>query len=101
MELPQYERLGQDDLLRSPSGRYMLHYDDEGVAVIADTASDEVIWRAGEAGQPAAGWLLLGSGDAVQVEDPEEYKTIWRSAIAATGARKMTLTTTAISNCST
>jgi hypothetical protein len=69
-----------------------LHYDDEGVAVITDAGSGEITWRAGEEEQPAAGLLLLGSGGAVQVETPEEHKTIWRSAIAATGARELTLT---------
>jgi hypothetical protein len=91
-ELIQFNRLRPGKPLRSPSGRYMLHYDDEGVAVIADTASGEITWRAGEEEQPAAGLLLLGSGDAVQVETPEEHKTMWRSAIAATGARELTLT---------
>jgi Family of unknown function (DUF6461) len=91
-ELAQFSRLRPEEPLRSPSGRYLMHYDNEGVAVITDTASGEVTWRAGEEGRPAAGLLLLGCGDAVQVETPKEHQAIWRSAIAASGARELTLT---------
>lgn len=70
----------------------MLHYDEEGVAVVTDSASGEVTWRAGEEGQPAVGVLLLGGRGAVQVELPAEHVMIWRSAIAAAGARELTLT---------
>lgn len=91
-ELIQFNRLRQEDPLQAPFGRYLLHYDDEGVAVITDRASGEVTWRAGGEAQPVAGLLLLGNEGAVQVETPEERETIWRSAIAAPGARKLTLT---------
>jgi len=88
-ELSQLRPLRQDDPLRSPSGRYVLRYDAEGVAVVMDTATGESTWRAGEPGEPAAGVLLLGAGCAVQVQIPEG---VWTSAIAAKGARELILT---------
>ena len=45
-ELHQLKRLRPGEPLRSPSGRYMLHYDNEGVAVITDAGSGEITWRA-------------------------------------------------------
>ncbi|MFC9407849.1 hypothetical protein ACFRAA_23085 [[Kitasatospora] papulosa] len=62
-ELLQFNRLHEDEQMRSPSGRYVLHYDATGTAVITDTDREEVTWRAG-----AAGRLLLGNGGEVQVE---------------------------------
>lgn len=86
-ELPQLKRLYEDEQLRSPSGRYVLHYDATGTAVITDTERGEVTWRAG-----AAGRLLLGGGDEVQVEAGEEFETVWRSGFAAPGAQYLILT---------
>jgi hypothetical protein len=91
-ELIQFNRLREDDPLRSPSGLYALHYDADGVAVLTDLGTGEVRWRAGDDGRPAAGLLLLGNGDAVQVETPEEHRTVWCSRIAAPGARSLVVT---------
>ncbi|MEV6029029.1 Curculin domain-containing protein (mannose-binding) lectin [Streptomyces sp. NPDC052036] len=55
--------------------------------MITDTDRDEVSWRAG-----AAGRLLLGGGDEVQVEAGEDFETVWRSGFAAPGAQYLILT---------
>lgn len=92
-ELGQFTRLQEDDQLRSPSGRFVLHYDGNGVAVLTDTSTGETTWRAGEEGRPAVGNLLLGNRDEVQVERADgDRETIWRSGIAATGAQELILT---------
>ncbi|MGW7576428.1 DUF6461 domain-containing protein [Streptomyces sp. NPDC054765] len=92
-ELTQFGRLREDDPLRSPSGRFVLHYDGEGVAVLTDTRTGETTWRAGEEGRPAAGNLLLGNRDEVQVERVDgDRETIWWSGIAASGAQELILT---------
>lgn len=88
-ELIQFNRLHEGERLCSPSGRYVLRHDAAGVAVITDTARDEVTWRAGAAGQ-----LLLGHGDEVQVEAGEGFETVWRSGFAAPGARYLILSDT-------
>ncbi|WP_240965476.1 DUF6461 domain-containing protein [Streptomyces zingiberis] len=92
--LIQFERLREDEPLLSPSGRYKLCYDGEGVAIVLDTHTGGAVWRAGEEGRPVAGDLLLGDRDAVQVEAPGELRTVWRSPIAAEGARSLILTDT-------
>lgn len=86
-EIPQFSRLYADEQLRSPSGRFVLHYDTAGIAVIADTERDVVTWRAG-----AAGRLLLGDGGEVQVEAGDSHETIWCSGFAAPGAHVLILT---------
>ncbi|TXS08064.1 MULTISPECIES: Curculin domain-containing protein (mannose-binding) lectin [Streptomyces] len=86
-EIPQFSRLYADEQLRSPSGRFVLHYDTAGIAVIADTERDVVTWRAG-----AAGRLLLGDGGEVQVEAGDSHETIWYSGFAAPGAHVLILT---------
>ncbi|MFE4449294.1 DUF6461 domain-containing protein [Streptomyces sp. NPDC056796] len=86
-EIIQFNRLYADEQLRAPSGRFVLHYDAAGVAVITDTERDEVTWRAG-----AAGRLLLGDRGEVQVEAGENHDTVWRSGIAAPGAHVLILT---------
>ncbi|MEV4968258.1 MULTISPECIES: DUF6461 domain-containing protein [Streptomyces] len=87
-ELLQFNRLHEDEQMRSPSGRYVLHYDATGTAVITDTDREEVTWRAG-----AAGRLLLGNGGEVQVE-AETYETVWGSGFAAPGALHLILADT-------
>ncbi|WP_330321277.1 DUF6461 domain-containing protein [Streptomyces clavifer] len=86
-EVLQFNRLYAGEQLRSPSGRFVLHHDSAGIAVITDTEQDEVTWRAG-----AAGRLLLGDGDEVQVEAGDSHETVWRSGFAAPGARYLILT---------
>ncbi|MFJ3667061.1 DUF6461 domain-containing protein [Streptomyces sp. NPDC090106] len=86
-ELLQFNRLYEDERLCSPSGRYVLHYDDENVAVITDTERGEVTWRAG-----ATGRLLLGQRYEVQVEAWDSHETVWWSGFAAQGALHLILT---------
>ncbi|MBQ0854747.1 Curculin domain-containing protein (mannose-binding) lectin [Streptomyces sp. BH-SS-21] len=86
-ELFQFNRLHADEQLRSPSGRFVLHYDAAGIAVITDTERDEVTWRAGTVGR-----LLLGDRSEVQVEAWDSYETVWLSGFAAPGARHLILT---------
>jgi hypothetical protein len=86
-ELGQFERLGDRETVASPSGRFVLHYDAEGVAVVTDRRTGEIRWRADE-----KGWLLLGGDGAVQVEAPGDREVVWRSAIAAPGALVLVVT---------
>ncbi|MFE9303974.1 hypothetical protein [Streptomyces sp. NPDC006856] len=82
-----FERLYPDVQLTSPSERFVLRCDSEGIAVITDTDRDQVVWRAGATGQ-----LLLGHGYEVVVEGGEDDETVWRSGFAAPGAQYLTLT---------
>ncbi len=86
-ELPMFELLYPDVQLTSPSERFVLRCDSEGIAVITDTDRDQVVWRAGATGQ-----LLLGHGCEVVVEGGEDDETVWRSGFAAPGAQYLTLT---------
>ena len=89
-ELPQLRRLGDDESLTSPSGRFTLHYDAEGVAVVTDRSTGEVRWRAGDEDRPAAGRLVLDG--SVKVEAPGTYDVVWRSDIGVAGAHTLLLT---------
>ncbi|WP_208878988.1 DUF6461 domain-containing protein [Streptomyces armeniacus] len=89
-ELKPYERLSEDDPLRSPSGRCRLGYDSGGIAVVTVFRTGEVLWRAGDRARGAAGRLLLGDGGAVQVEDAAN-ETVWVSDIALPGAASLTV----------
>ncbi|GFN01958.1 hypothetical protein Smic_05140 [Streptomyces microflavus] len=86
-ELPMFERLYPDVQLTSPSERFVLRCDSEGIAVVTDTDRGQVVWRAG-----AAGRLLLGHGYEVVVEGGEDDDTVWRSGFAAPGAQYLILT---------
>ncbi|MFI5689986.1 DUF6461 domain-containing protein [Streptomyces sp. NPDC051636] len=89
--LRQFDRLRPDQPLSSPSGRYALHYDATGVAVVTDQATGETRWRAGDTGHPAAGWMLLGTSGALQVEQ-SGHGTVWVSDIASPEARLLVIT---------
>ncbi|MFB9839633.1 DUF6461 domain-containing protein [Actinoallomurus acaciae] len=92
-ELIQFNRLRDGESLTSPSGRFVLRYDADGVATVTDESVGEVRWRAGEPDRPVAGRLLLGIGGAVQVEAPDDgHELIWRSGYAAPEARSLVLT---------
>lgn len=93
-ELIQFERLGKDKSLTSPSGRFVLAYDADadGVAVVTDTGTGQVRWRAGDEGHPVVGRLLLGGDGSLQVEAPGEWEVVWRSDFAVPGARAFGLT---------
>ena len=90
-QLIQCNRLRQEEPLSSPSGQYVLHYDTAGVAVLTDRRTGETRWRAGDPGRPVAGLLLLGDGDALQVENSAN-ETVWVSGITAPGARSVVIT---------
>ncbi|GLY86767.1 DUF6461 domain-containing protein [Actinoallomurus iriomotensis] len=93
-ELIQFDRLYDDgESLSSPSGRFVLRYDADGVATVTDQSTGEVRWRAGEPDRPVAGRFLLGSGGAIQVESADDrYEVLWRSGYAAPEARALVLT---------
>ncbi|MDN3354800.1 DUF6461 domain-containing protein [Actinomadura sp. DC4] len=86
-ELIQFNRLGPDETLSSPSGRFVLRYDADGVAAVTDASTGEVRWRAGEQGR-----LLLGGDGTVQIEAPGDHEVVWRSDFAAVRARALVLT---------
>jgi len=91
-ELVQFDRLGEDESLTSPSGRFVLSYDVDGVAVVTDQSTGEVRWRAGEEGRPAVGRLLLGGDGTIQIEAPGDRQVVWRSGFAAPRARTLVVT---------
>jgi hypothetical protein len=91
-ELIQFERLRGDESLVSQSGRFVLHYDTGGVAVVTDRRTGEVQWRAGEENRPAAGRLLLGGDGSIHVEDLGDGHVVWRSGFAAAAACALVLT---------
>jgi uncharacterized protein DUF6461 len=86
-ELIMFNRLHEGESLSSPSGRFLLRHDAEGVAALTDETTGEVRWRAG-----AAGSLVLGQGWAVQVEETETGEVVWRSDLAASGADALVVT---------
>lgn len=68
--------------LTSVSGRYVLDYDDDDIgwtAVLTDTDTGVVLWRASR-----PGWLYLGTQGAVQTAE-------WTSEVAAAGAASLTV----------
>lgn len=89
-ELIQFERLRGDESLASQSGRFVLHYDADGVAVVTDRRTGEVHWRAGEDDRPAVGRLLLGGDGSIHVEADGEV--VWRSGFAAPAAHALVVT---------
>lgn len=91
-KLSQFERLRQDDPLTSPSGRYALGYDADGVAVLTESGSGVVHWRAGGEGTPVAGALLVGYGGELQVEEPTDHSTLWASGFAAPDGQALVVT---------
>ncbi len=71
--------------LTSPSGRYVLDYDSDDIswtAVLTDTETGDVLWRADH-----PGWLYLGAQGAVRTAE-------WDSEIAAAGAVSLTVSDT-------
>ena len=91
-ELIQFERLREGESLASPSGRFVLHYDTGGVAVVTDQSTGEVHWRAGEENGPAVGRLVLGADGSIHVEDLGDGEVVWRSGFAAAAAHALVIT---------
>lgn len=91
-ELIQFERLREDESLTSQSGRFVLHYDADGVAVVTDRSTEEVRWRAGEEERPAVGRLLLGGDGSIHVEALGDGEVVWRSGFAAPAAHALVVT---------
>jgi len=87
--LAQFHPLPAGKELVSPSGRFALRYDAEGVPVVADRTAHRTVWRAGADEQtPAAGELVLSGSVQVRLRDGGT----WQSTVAADGAHFLVIT---------